>query len=210
MRTRPNNDRRAAVLSRSVRLTSLPSLLSLAFGLALVLTSTAQAAVSLAGVGRATVTNIVQALMTSGGGSGVATQTVNNITVVSNAIFQQTVHVSGKATFVSNVFFNVTSYSTNSAASETTIDLSKSYRAFATNNNTAFSALAGIETERTNVQSCNLFITNSSASAKTITMSAAFQNMNASEGNTLYNTNVGHLLVFFYPGFGTNFYFKSR
>lgn len=123
---------------------------------------------------------------------------------------QAPVTFNGRVTLVSNVFFNVVSYSTNSAASETTIDLSKSYRAFSTNNNTAFSALAGIESAQTNVQSCNIFITNSSASAKTITMAASFQNMNAIEGNTLSVTNVGHLLVFYYPGFGTNFYFKSR
>lgn len=140
----------------------------------------------------------------SGDGSGLTNLNLNSGPTPAPVVYN------GKFTFVSNVFFNVTSYSTNSAASETTIDMSKSYRAFATNNNTAFSALAGLETERTNVQTCNIFITNSSAAAKTITMAAAFQNMNASDGNTLYVTNVGHLLVFFYPGFGTNFYFKSR
>lgn len=116
----------------------------------------------------------------------------------------------GKSQFHSNVFFTVASWSTNSAESETTIDLSKNARAYSTNNNTAYSALAGIEAARTNLQAVNIFITNSSAAAKTITMTAAFQNMNASEGNTLYVTNVGHLLVWYYPGFGTNFYFKSR
>lgn len=123
---------------------------------------------------------------------------------------QAPVTFNGRVTLVSNVFLNVTSYSTNSAASETTIDLSKNYRAFATNNNTAFSALEGIESFGTNFQSVNLFITNSSGSVKTITMSAAFQNVNAIEGNTLNVTNLGHLLVFYYPGLGTNFYFKSR
>lgn len=128
----------------------------------------------------------------------------NEIYVTNNSYFQ------GKTTFNSNVFLTTVSYSTNAAASEGVIDLSKNYRAFSTNNNTSFTGLAGIEAARTNIQTVNIFITNSSAAAKTITMAAAFQNMNASEGNTLYVTNVGHLLVFFYQGFGTNFYFKSR
>ena len=152
----------------------------------------------------------VAEILGTAGSTTVISNTFNNITVTTNAYFNQNVNVKGNLTVVSNVFFNTTSYSTNSAASETTIDLLKSYRAFATNNNTAFSALANIEAARTNIQTVNIFITNSSAAAKTITMSAAFQNMNASEGNTLYVTNLGHLLVFYYPGLGTNFYFKSR
>lgn len=116
----------------------------------------------------------------------------------------------GKSSFHSNVTFTTTSYSTNAADSETVIDFRKNYRAFATNNNTAFSALAGIDASGTNFQSVNIFGTNTSGATKTITMSAAFQNMNASQGNTLYWTNVAHLLVFLYPGFGSNFYYNSR
>ncbi len=116
----------------------------------------------------------------------------------------------GKVAFTSNVFFNVTSYSTNSATSTTTIDLAKDYRGFSTNNNTGFTNLASIEAAGTNIQTVNLFITNSSGAAKTIAMGPAFQNMNPSDGNILYVTNLGHLLVFYYPPLGTNFYFKSR
>jgi hypothetical protein len=115
----------------------------------------------------------------------------------------------GKTTFTSNVFFNVTSYSTNSATSTTTIDLAKDYRAFSTNNNTGFTNLASIEAAGTNIQTVNLFITNSSGSVKTVAMGPNFQNMN-SDGNILYLTNLGHLLVFYYPPLGTNFYWKSR
>lgn len=116
----------------------------------------------------------------------------------------------GKSQFHSNVFVNTILSSTNAADSETVIDLRKNYRGFSTNNNTAFSAVAGIDSSGTNFQSVNVFETNTSGSTKTITMSASFQNMNAGDGNTLFVTNVGHLLVFLYPGFGTNFYFNSR
>jgi hypothetical protein len=116
----------------------------------------------------------------------------------------------GKVTFVSNVVFNVIDYTTNSHPSSGNIDLSKSFAAFATNNNTTFSGLANKNAGATNVQLTSLFITNSSASAKTITMDASFQRMGSLEGNTLYVTNIGQLLVFHYPGFGTNYYFRSR
>ncbi len=140
----------------------------------------------------------------SGNGAG-----LTNLQGLTNPI---TVNITfaGKATFTSNVFFNVTSYSTNSAASTTTIDLAKDYRAFSTNNNTGFTNLASIEAAGTNMQSVNLFITNTSGSTKTIAMGPNFQNMNAIDGNILYLTNLGHLLVFYYPALGTNYYYKSR
>jgi hypothetical protein len=115
-----------------------------------------------------------------------------------------------KVTFISNVVFNVIDYTTNSHPSSGNIDLAKSFAAFATNNNTTFSGLANKNAGATNVQLTSLFITNSSAAAKTVVMDASFQRMGSTEGNTLYVTNVGQLLVFHYPGFGTNYYFKSR
>ncbi len=101
-------------------------------------------------------------------------------------------------------------WATNPANSQTTISLDKPFTAFATNANLAFSGLGSVEGVATNMQSTTVFITNSAAAAITVTMSAAFQNMNASEGNTLFVTNLGHMLVFLYPRLGTNFYFKSR
>jgi hypothetical protein len=116
----------------------------------------------------------------------------------------------GKVTFISNVVFNVIDYTTNSHPSSGNIDLAKSFAAFATNNNTTFSGLANKNAGATNVQLTSLFITNSSAAAKTVVMDASFQRMGSADGNTLYVTNVGQLLVFHYPGLGTNYYFKSR
>ncbi len=110
----------------------------------------------------------------------------------------------------SNAYFTTIHLRTNSHPSESVISLTNSFAAFATNNNTFFDNLAGISTARTNMQSVMVTMTNSSAAVKTITMNARFQNMNAADGNTLFLTNVGQLLVYFYPGFGTNFYFKSR
>jgi hypothetical protein len=117
---------------------------------------------------------------------------------------------SGKVTMISNVVVNVIDYTTNSHPSSGNINLAKSFAAFATNNNTTFSGLANKDVGATNAQVVSLFITNSSAAAKTVVMDASFQRMGSADGNTLYVTNVGQLLVFHYPGFGTNFYFKSR
>jgi hypothetical protein len=101
-------------------------------------------------------------------------------------------------------------WNTNSATSGDTVNLLLPYAAFSTNNNVSYAGLINKDPGGTNFQSSTVFITNSSGATKTVAMNAAFQNMNASEGNTLYLTNFGQLLVFLYPGFGTNFYWKSR
>jgi hypothetical protein len=116
----------------------------------------------------------------------------------------------GKVTFNSNVVVQVIDYTTNSHPSSGNIDLAKSFAAFATNNNTTFSGLANKNAGATNVQIMSLFITNTAAAARSIIMDASFQRMGSTDGNTLWHTNVGQLLVFHYPGFGTNYYFKSR
>ncbi len=114
-------------------------------------------------------------------------------------------HVTGDVIVTGNL-----KWPTNAADSQITINMAKPYSAFATNAALAFSGLSGLDTTGTNFQQATVFITNSTAAAIIVTMSAAFQNMNASDGNTLFVTNVGHLLVFSYPRLGTNFYFKSR
>jgi hypothetical protein len=116
----------------------------------------------------------------------------------------------GKVTFNSNVVVQVIDYTTNSHPSSGNIDLAKSFAAFATNNNTTFSGLANKNVGATNAQLVSLFITNTAGAARSIIMDASFQRMGSTDGNTLWHTNVGQLLVFHYPGFGTNFYFKSR
>lgn len=147
--------------------------------------------------------NVDFAGVVSGNGAGLTN-------LASNTNITQNITYNGKITFTSNVTFRVVDFITNSHPSTTVISLTNSYGAFATNNNIAFSGLAGKSDGATNVQTVSIFITNSSAAVKTIAMDAQFQNMDALEGNTLYFTNVGHLLVFHYPGLGTNFYFKSR
>ena len=159
--------------------------------------------------------------------SGVSIQVnyTNQVLVQSNLFVYQTNFVSylfvtntsvfnGKVSIASNLYLTTVSFRTNSHPSESVISLTNSWPFLATNNNTFFDNLAGIEVGSTNVQTVMLTLTNTSAAAKTITMHARFQNMNASEGNTLYLTNYGQLLVFLYPYGGTvgptNFYFKSR
>ena len=139
----------------------------------------------------------------AGNGAG-----LTNLAGLSNVTI---INVSGKATFTqTNVVFKVIDFTTNSHPSSGNISLTNSWGAFATNNNTTFDNLAGIDAGATNIQSVMLTITNSSAAAKTIVMNARFQNMKPEQSNTLFVTNVAQLLVYLYPGFGTNFYFQSR
>ncbi len=146
-----------------------------------------------------------------GNGAGLtnlgASQPIN---FVSNVTFSSSVVFNGKVTLNSNVTVRALDFITNSHPSSTTISLTNSWGAFATNNNTFFDNLAGIDAPMTNMQCVMVNITNSSSSVKTITMNARFQNLDALEGNTLFFTNFAQLLVFHYPRLGTNFYFKSR
>lgn len=158
----------------------------------------------------------------SGGAGSAVTNFLQPVMYQSNAFFNYTsffsfVYVTnlavfnGKVALTSNLYLLRAFYPTNSGECGGAIDMLKTYAAAKTNNNFAITGLSGLEVGATNIQTVNRFWTNSAASAFTIAMDANFQNMNASEGNTLYVTNVGHLLAFVYPGeLGTNFYFKSR
>jgi len=146
-----------------------------------------------------------------GNGAGLTNLGANQpIIINTNVTINNTLVVSGKATFTSNVVFRVIDFYTNSHPSSGNISLTNSWGAFATNNNTTFDNLAGIDSAATNVQSVMVNITNSSAGAKTIVMNARFQNLKPEQSNTLFVTNFAQLLVFLYPGMGTNYYFQSR
>ena len=105
------------------------------------------------------------------------------------------------------------SYPTNEM-SLSTINFAKTYSAAKTNATFAITGVTGINVGATNFNATSCFITNNSAGPRivtTILMDGTFQNMNFTEGNTLYLTNLGHLVVFYYPGLtSTNFYWKSR
>jgi len=137
--------------------------------------------------------------------------------------FESTVAVLGQAGvangFDTNKFFgnglgltniNATSifYTTN-AGSTTSIDFTPGKGFFIiTNNNLSYSGRINYDATRFN-QAIYSY-SNSSAAAKTITMAPTFANMRPSEGNTLYLTNVGQLLVWEVNGLGSNFYWMSR
>jgi hypothetical protein len=150
-------------------------------------------------------------------------QVVNNITFESNVVIQQTltvnqaaffnsnVTISGKAVFNQSVHITKLESSTN-AAPTGVIDFSKNGFLLRTNNNVSFAEAVNWST--TNRNETIISFTNSGATPKTaftITMHGTYQNMKAEEGQTLYCTNVGQLLVWGEQGqTGTNFYWRSR
>lgn len=148
-----------------------------------------------------------------GDGSGITnlSQIVSEVTFLNNVLLQSNITVSGKATFNNNVFFLTTETMTN-AAPTGYVDFGKDSFTLATNNNVSFAAAQNWSTSNMNDTIINF--TNNGATPKTafsITMHGTYQNMKAEEGNTLYCTNVGQLLVWGQQGqTGTNFYWKSR
>lgn len=88
------------------------------------------------------------------------------------------------------------------------------YTVIRTNADWAINACYGVATgsSDTNLQDAMLTWTNlaGSANVKTLTLHASFQNMNPSQGNTLYCTNLGKLYVQRSLYEGTNFWWISR
>ncbi len=96
-------------------------------------------------------------------------------------------------------------FPTNAFAGQ--INFTNTISGITTTNNILLTNCLGVDENY--FDSCLIVFRNGSASVESVTLSAAFNNMDAT-GNTLYLTNVGQLLVWRYTGFDTNFYWRSR
>ncbi len=114
---------------------------------------------------------------------------------------------------LSTVYASTVRFATNQA-SDFQIDFDKKRSLLATNNAVTFSSCLNVPsgTLTTNVASCMVTLTNTAGSAnpKLITMATPFQNMNASQGNTIYITNLLKIVVSWQLGEGTNFWWVGR
>jgi len=104
---------------------------------------------------------------------------------------------------------NGVTFATNSFPPGYIIDVNNSFVAVATNNIIVLGVLSNWSNIKFNQQFCVFTNTESTTHSNIVRVPAWGQNMNA-DGNDLYYTNVGTLLIFSQHGFGTNFYWKGR
>lgn len=102
-------------------------------------------------------------------------------------------------------------YPTNQG-STVTMDVGNKYTGLATNNNVTLTGCANIDPSGTNISWGILTVTNlaGSGAVKTITIPAAWVDVDNLGGTDIYNTNQGVLSVMVYPGLGTNFIWRGK
>lgn len=153
-----------------------------------------------------TVTNIAayQAYLATNNYAG----TVTNIVNVSLSFYTAT-NLNGNA--LTNINGQSVNYQTNQG-STVSIDVGNKYTGLSTNNNMSITGCANVDSTGTNISWGILTVTNSAGSGavKTITIPAAWVDVDNLGSTTIYNTNQGVLSVMVYPGLGTNFIWRGK